>query len=39
MTWKKEEPTSFTIPYAKSPGPTSPTVNSLSTPGNTIIFF
>ena len=32
--WKKEEPTSYTLPYSKTPGPTSPNVTPLSTTGD-----
>ena len=37
--WKKEEPTSYTMPYTRTPGPTSPDVTSRSTPGDLFCHF
>ena len=37
--WKKEEPTSYTMPYTRTPGPTSPDVTSQSTPGDLFCHF
>ena len=37
--WKKEEPTFYTTPYTRTPGPTSPDVTSQSTPGDLFCHF